>query len=184
MNGKLTTNEEVNNMLNKKTLHAIHVLVHIASLPQGVSVSTSELSRQLHLSVSYLESLLKVLRENKLVCSTRGPGGGYELALPASQLNVWFVAQAFDDRSKQQPPTSVYQIDLDALLGGVMESQFQSILSSIFIGDYTHEMDPLDSRHGPNDWRFGFKPLAPSYVPVAPNSVFQLSQFMGLRAAL
>ncbi len=169
-------------MLNKKTLHAIHSLVHIASLPRGMSISTTALSKQLYLSVSYLESLLKVLRENKLVCATRGPGGGYELALPASQLSVWSVAQAFDDRSKQQPPTSVYQIDLDALLGGVIESQFQSIFSSIFIGDYKHEMNPLDSRLGPHDWRFGFKPLAPSSVPVAPNSVFQLSQFMGIRA--
>jgi Rrf2 family iron-sulfur cluster assembly transcriptional regulator len=170
-------------MLNKKTLHAIHTLVHIGSLAQGVSISTSELSRQLHLSVSYLESLLKVLRENKLVCSTRGPGGGYELAMPASQLNVWSVVQAFDDRSKRQVPTSVYQIDLDALLGGVIESQFQNILSSVFIGDYTQEMDLLDSRNAPNDWRFGFKPLAPSYLPDAPNSVFQLSQFMGLRVS-
>jgi Rrf2 family iron-sulfur cluster assembly transcriptional regulator len=182
MDGKFRSNSGIKAMLSKKTLHAIHALVHIASLPQGVSISTSEMSRQLHLSVSYLESLLKVLRENKLVCSTRGPGGGYELALPASQLNVWSVAQAFDDRSKRQSPTSVFQIDLDALLGGVIESQFQKILSSIFIGDYTQEMDPLDSRNGPNDWRFGFKPLAPSYVPAAPNSVFQLSQFMGLRA--
>jgi len=157
--------------------------VHIGSLAQGVSISTSELSRQLHLSVSYLESLLKVLRENKLVCSTRGPGGGYELAMRASQLNVWSVVQAFDDRSKRQVPTSVYQIDLDALLGGVIESQFQNILSSVFIGDYTQEMDLLDSRNGPNDWRFGFKPLAPSYLPDAPNSVFQLSQFMGLRVS-
>jgi Rrf2 family iron-sulfur cluster assembly transcriptional regulator len=183
MDGKLNPYLETNTMLNKKTIHAIHALVHIASLPQGVSISTTDLSRQLHLSVSYLESLLKVLRENKLVSSTRGPGGGYELALPAAQLSVWSVAQAFDDRSKLQAPTSVYQIDLDALLGGVIESQFQSILSSIFIGNYTHEVDPLDSRNGPNDWRFGFKPLAPSYVPVAPNSVFQLSQFMGLRAS-
>jgi len=170
-------------MVNKKTFNAIRTLVQMACLPPGVSISTTELSRHLHLSVSYLESLLKVLRENKLVYSTRGPGGGYELALPAARLSLWSVAQVFEDRVKHQPPTDTHQIDLDALLGGEIEAQFQRILSSSFIGDHIDHTYAMTLPREPHRWSFGFKPLAPTHLPMAPNSVFQLSQFMGIRAA-
>jgi hypothetical protein len=92
------------------------------------------------------------------------------------------VAQAFDDRVKHQPPTGTHQIDLDALLGGVIEAQFQHILSSSFIGDHVDHTYDMEPRNEANRWSFGFKPLAPTHLPVAPNSVFQLSQFMGMRA--
>lgn len=169
-------------MLTKKASHAIHALVFMASLSPGDITTAAELADHMRLSVSYLESLLKVLREHALVYSVRGPGGGYRLAVPPAQLDLWSVLQAF---AVPQAPRSVVggqQIDLDALLLGSLEAHFQNLLSASVIADH------VDSSRAPRPRResslstFGFKPLAPRWVPEAPNSVFQLSQFMGAQA--
>ncbi|WP_090137898.1 Rrf2 family transcriptional regulator [Limnohabitans sp. DM1] len=66
-------------MLGKKSVHATHALIVMASQPLGRTITTAQLASHMGMSVSYLESLLKVLRANALVRSVRGPVGGYEL---------------------------------------------------------------------------------------------------------
>lgn len=165
-------------MFGKKSVHATHALVVMASLAPMCTITAADLAAQMGLSVSYLESLLKVLRENGLVRSVRGPGGGYELGMPAAQMSVWAVVQIFDAPTPQAPLTHPDQIDLDAALGQAMELHFQQVLSQVFIGDQVSQVQGLPERPKSAKWRFGFKPLAPRWMPDAPNSVFQLSQFV------
>ena len=47
--------------------------------------------------MSYLEQLFTRLRKQKLVRSTRGPGGGYSLNRPASQIAVAEIVSAVDE---------------------------------------------------------------------------------------
>ena len=170
-------------MLGKKASHAIHALVHMASLPPGATTTAAGLAGHMQLSVSYLESLLKVLREKGLVASVRGPGGGYKLALSAAQLNLWSVVQAFEVPSEPRPLSGAEQIDVDDLLVRDLAAHFQTILANTFIADHVDTSRPMPPRFESSHWGMGFKPLAPPWVPEAPNSVFQLSQFMGMPLA-
>lgn len=170
-------------MLGKKSVHGIHALVLMAALSPGCTITAADLAAQMGLSVSYLESLLKVLRENGLVRSVRGPGGGYELGQPAGQMSLWAVVQVFEPAPAPTPVTHPDQIDLDHALGEVMEAHFQQVLSEVFIGDQVSQVQPPPARVKPLKWGLGFKPLAPRWMPDAPNSVFQLSQFVGSSAS-
>jgi Rrf2 family iron-sulfur cluster assembly transcriptional regulator len=47
--------------------------------------------------LSYLEQLFGRLRREGLVCSARGPGGGYQLGRAAGELSVADVIKAVDE---------------------------------------------------------------------------------------
>ena len=57
----------------------------------------SDISKRQDISLSYLEQLFTRLRKQKLVCSTRGPGGGYSLNRPANEIAVAEIVAAVDE---------------------------------------------------------------------------------------
>lgn len=166
-------------MIGKKAFHAVNALVQMAHVPAGESITTAELAQLTHLSVSYTESLLKSLREAGLIGAVRGPGGGYQLAKPAASISIWTVVQVMDARSAPAAPVQSEQIDLQDLLGHAMDAKFQDILSSCFIADCVQADRVLPEVRKPLPSGFQLKPMAPRWMPVAPNSVFQLSQYTG-----
>lgn len=60
-------------------------------------VSLSELSERQDISMPYLEQLFVKLRRAELVESVRGPGGGYRLARPASEIRASEILEAVDE---------------------------------------------------------------------------------------
>ncbi|MHA7851169.1 MULTISPECIES: Fe-S cluster assembly transcriptional regulator IscR [Roseovarius] len=83
--------------LSTKGRYAMVALVDIA-LQDGESLVTlSEISRRQDVSLPYLEQLFVKLRRANLVTSVRGPGGGYRLARPASEIRVVDVLAAVDE---------------------------------------------------------------------------------------
>lgn len=170
-------------MLSKKVFHAVNALVVMACLPTGSTITTDELASQVGLSVSYVESLLKALREHGFVRATRGPGGGYDLAMSAERMSVWSVVDALDP---YMPPPAIegdLQIDLEQALGQSFEQELQTFLSNTFIADHVSADGVPSLPRKAKVWDFGFKPLVQPWRPEAPNSVFQLSQFVAKPAA-
>lgn len=165
-------------MLSKKVFHAVNALVVMACLPAGNTITTAELASQVGLSVSYVESLLKALREHGFVRATRGPGGGYDLAMSAQRMSVWSVVDALDPYPQTPALEGDAQIDLEKALGQSIERELQAFLSNTFIADYANEDSALSLPRKAKVWDFGFKPMVQPWRPEAPNSVFQLSQFV------
>lgn len=164
-------------MLHNKTHHAIHVMVAVASAPARSLVTTQALSKRLGLSVSYLENILRVLREGGLVHSTRGPGGGYRLARPADAISVWDVVQLLETDVAAAAPQGAAP---DALAHGfeaAMQAVFADYLSSRHIGEFATVDPDLQARPQRGHSPFRLAPMPPRFMPVAPNSVFQLSAF-------
>jgi Rrf2 family iron-sulfur cluster assembly transcriptional regulator len=60
-------------------------------------VSLSDISERQEISLSYLEQLFARLRRHKLVQSTRGPGGGYSMSRPLSEVAVVHIVKAVDE---------------------------------------------------------------------------------------
>lgn len=60
-------------------------------------VTLSYLSRLQNISISYLEQIFAQLRKHGLVKSVRGPGGGYVLNRPMTEITVGDVVRAIDN---------------------------------------------------------------------------------------
>lgn len=72
-------------------------LADIALQPVGTLISLGELAKRQDVSLPYLEQLFVKLRRAELVESVRGPGGGYRLARPASDIRVVEIMSAVDE---------------------------------------------------------------------------------------
>jgi Rrf2 family protein len=158
-------------MLSKQTFNAIEICVCIAKLQHQVSSSTRMLSRELGLSVSYIEFILRQLKAHGIVCSFRGPGGGYKILGSTANVSMWDIAQIFEAPSEDDGAGQVRELESYELgLGQLIEATLREYSLADFSGRgpvaLTHIEDNLN--------RFKFKPLTPAWVPHAPNSVFQL----------
>ena len=83
--------------LSTKGRYAMIALVDIALSQDKGLVPVADISRRQSISLPYLEQLFVKLRRAKLVDSVRGPGGGYRLARPPSEIRVVEVLQAVDE---------------------------------------------------------------------------------------
>ena len=83
--------------LSTKGRYAVVALADLALAPENELLSLSEISRRQDISLPYLEQLFVKLRRAGLVESVRGPGGGYRLARPASQVRISEILGAVDE---------------------------------------------------------------------------------------
>ena len=83
--------------LSTKGRYAVVALADLALQPEGALVNLTEISKRQDISLAYLEQLFVKLRRADLVLSVRGPGGGYRLAHPASEIRIVDVLRAVDE---------------------------------------------------------------------------------------
>ena len=83
--------------LSTKGRYAVTAMFDIAMHHQAGPVSLSEIAERQGISLSYLEQLFTRLRKQGLVKSTRGPGGGYSLAVDSDQIAIADVIDAVDE---------------------------------------------------------------------------------------
>ena len=83
--------------LSTKGRYAVVALADLALAPENELLSLSEISKRQDISLPYLEQLFVKLRRAGLVESVRGPGGGYRLARPASQVRISEILGAVDE---------------------------------------------------------------------------------------
>ncbi|WP_420863415.1 Rrf2 family transcriptional regulator [Algirhabdus cladophorae] len=83
--------------LSTKGRYAMVALADLAIQNEATLVSLGEISKRQDISLPYLEQLFVKLRRAELVKSVRGPGGGYQLARPASEIRVVDILTAVDE---------------------------------------------------------------------------------------
>ncbi|MFT6088788.1 MAG: Rrf2 family iron-sulfur cluster assembly transcriptional regulator [Sulfitobacter sp.] len=84
--------------LSTKGRYAMVALADIALQPGGELVSLGDIAERQSISLPYLEQLFVKLRRAGLVASVRGPGGGYRLGRPASDIRVVDILAAVDEK--------------------------------------------------------------------------------------
>jgi len=72
-------------------------LADLALQPEEALVTLGEISKRQDISLPYLEQLFVKLRREGLVESVRGPGGGYKLSRPPSEIRVSEILGAVDE---------------------------------------------------------------------------------------
>ena len=83
--------------LTTKGRYAVTAMLDLAIHHGQGPVALADIARRQGISLSYLEQLFARLRRKGLVRSTRGPGGGYRLALLAEEISVAAVITAVDE---------------------------------------------------------------------------------------
>jgi len=83
--------------LSTKGRYAMVALADIALQDRETLVTLGDVAKRQDISLPYLEQLFVKLRRAGLVKSVRGPGGGYQLARPASDIRVFEVLAAVDE---------------------------------------------------------------------------------------
>jgi len=83
--------------LTSKGRYAVSAMVDLNNQRDQGPVTLSAISERQFISLSYLEQLFRRLRENNLVTSVRGPGGGYLLAKDAVDISVAEIIRAVNE---------------------------------------------------------------------------------------
>ncbi len=83
--------------LSTKGQYAVRAIVTLSCHETGKPVTLRAISQEEGISLSYLEQLFVKLRRGAIVNSVRGPGGGYVLAKPASEISVGEVIAVVEE---------------------------------------------------------------------------------------
>lgn len=131
--------------MSTKAQYAVRAMVNLNLYSQGEPVSLRDISIRESISLTYLEQLFVKLRRGKIVKSVRGPGGGYLLARPATEIQV---DEIIDSVEESLVPVSC----MDQKNGCACEDQcvthnvwhglaerIRQFLSSITLADLTDE---------------------------------------------
>jgi Rrf2 family iron-sulfur cluster assembly transcriptional regulator len=86
--------------LSTKGRYAVMAMTDLAVRGDGRAMALAEIAERQEISLAYLQQLFARLRRRGLVTASRGPGGGYRLAKPASQTSVAEVVTAVDEPLK------------------------------------------------------------------------------------
>jgi len=83
--------------LTTKGRFAVTAMIDLGLRQHHGPVTLASISQRQDISLSYLEQLFGKLRRHELVASTRGPGGGYTMGRPMSDISVADVIYAVDE---------------------------------------------------------------------------------------
>ncbi|CAA6805826.1 MAG: Iron-sulfur cluster regulator IscR [uncultured Thiotrichaceae bacterium] len=83
--------------LSTKGRYAVTAMLDLAIHDIDGPVTLADISKCQGISLSYLEQLFSRLRKEGLVEGVRGPGGGYRLGKPASQISIASIILAVDE---------------------------------------------------------------------------------------
>ena len=75
-------------MISTKGRYALRVMIDLAQQPEGQFVPLEEIANRQGISKKYLEIILKILIEKKLLKGQRGKGGGYMLTRPPEKYTA------------------------------------------------------------------------------------------------
>ena len=83
-------------MLTAKGKYGLKALMHLGSVPSGKNVQALDIAEANNIPKKFLDAILRELRNAGIVCSKKGPGGGYVLARPPDDIQIGHVIRTLD----------------------------------------------------------------------------------------
>jgi Rrf2 family protein len=83
-------------MLTKKGKYGLKALVDLARLDPGETAFITEIASRNNIPKKFLDTILLELRNAGILRSKKGPGGGYSLSRPASEIRIGQVVRTLD----------------------------------------------------------------------------------------
>lgn len=88
-------------ILSQTAEYALQAVLHIAAHGADHPLPVGEIAQALDVPRNYLSKTLHQLSRAGVVTSTFGPGGGFQLAVPAERLTLDAVVAPFEDTSRR-----------------------------------------------------------------------------------
>lgn len=84
-------------ILSKSAKYALRATLCLAECEGERPMPVDEIAERLDVPRNYLSKILHILARTGTLDSTRGPGGGFRLAVPADELRLADIVRQFDD---------------------------------------------------------------------------------------
>ena len=78
-------------MISTKGRYYIRILLDLAIHRNGEYIPMKDVAERQGISLKYIERILPVLKENGLIDSVHGKGGGYKLTREPDQYTLWEI---------------------------------------------------------------------------------------------
>jgi len=86
-------------MLSATCKYGIRAVIYIAAKPEQKShTGLKEIADKLKIPQPYLAKILQILSKKKILHSSKGPHGGFNLLVPAADLTLMDIIDAIDGR--------------------------------------------------------------------------------------
>ncbi len=140
--------------LSTKSRYAVTSLLDLVMHADQGPVSLADISVRQGISLSYLEQLFAKMRRNKLVVSTRGPGGGYSLGASPEQVCIADVINAVGEEMQVTNKdvaggSADYEPCLTEQLWEELSAEIENYLTTISLADMmkNEEVQELSRAH-------------------------------------
>jgi len=87
-------------MLSITADHALRAVLFLSRIPADHSIRADAIAEAIGAPRNYLAKTLNALAKAGVLHSSRGPFGGFSLAIPARELTVASVTRLFDERPR------------------------------------------------------------------------------------
>jgi len=132
--------------LSTKTRYAVSSMIELALYGQDSPVKLAEISKNQGISIYYLEQLFADLRKHGLVEGIRGPGGGYRLAKPPSQISIAKIISAVEKTTKEQNLGKSKDTHPSSILWEDLSFRVNDFLESIILSHYSQRSETDEYR--------------------------------------
>jgi len=164
---------------------AVTAMIDIALRQEYGPVPLTDIASRHPISLSYLEQLFCKLRQNGLVTSIRGPGGGYTLGYRSDDITVADIILAVEDpppKTKRQEASLAQDMTKD--LWDTMNAKVQDFMRSVTLKSLAKTQLAMGAKieQKPVQNRGVFKaPVQKSVRADVSNSVFALGHALQMR---
>jgi Rrf2 family iron-sulfur cluster assembly transcriptional regulator len=124
--------------MSTKAQSAVTATLSLAMHYKEGPLNVADLSEEQGISVSYLEQLFAYLRRGGLVQGVRGPGGGYILTRPASDISLADIVAAVDGVEDAPRRTLGQDHNQTAEMWDDLSKVFYDFLKGITLEDVVH----------------------------------------------
>lgn len=159
--------------MSTKGRFAVNALIDLALREAAGPVALATISARQQVSLSYLEQLFSRLRREGIVQSTRGPGGGYALGRPSTQITVADIVTAVDD-PREAIDGEAGDNDLSQSLRLRLNATMLQHMTTITLASLVEEQKAQGATVATKPVRRAIAPQPAAQTPrtTAPNSVF------------
>jgi Rrf2 family protein len=88
-------------VISQTAEYALRAVLYLAQQGNGDPVPVETIAEELSMPRNYLSKTLHMLAKRGILTSARGPHGGFELAIPGSELSLFDVVAPFDDLERR-----------------------------------------------------------------------------------
>ena len=128
-----------------KTTYGLLALMELAGVEaSGERLQVAEIASRQGIPERYLEQMMASLRRAGLLRSSRGPRGGYQLALPAAAINLAAVVECLEGDGEPSPgPAGSPELQVLQELSGSLRQQRLERLQRTSLAQLLEQRDAL-----------------------------------------